>query len=140
MDLIDHLPILVILIPLFAAPIASLFRNGAIARLIAQVAVWGSFAVTCLLLQQVLESGTVRYQLGGWEPPWGIEYRIDILGGLVLLIVNAIAALVLSSSRLSVTQEIIERRVSVFYAAFLLCFTGLAGMTITGDAFNRNAG
>ena len=136
MDLIDHLPILVILIPLFAAPIASLFRNGAIARLIAQVAVWGSFAVTCLLLQQVLESGTVRYQLGGWEPPWGIEYRIDILGGLVLLIVNAIAALVLSSSRLSVTQEIIERRVSVFYAAFLLCFTGLAGMTITGDAFN----
>jgi multicomponent Na+:H+ antiporter subunit D len=136
MSLIEHLPIFVVLIPLFAAPIASIFRNGAAARLIAQIAIWGSFLVTCLLLQQVLETGTVRYQLGGWEPPWGIEYRIDILGGLVLLIVNAIAALVISFSRLSIAQEIPERRMSVFYAAFLLCFTGLAGMTITGDAFN----
>lgn len=136
MNLFDHLPILVVLIPLLAAPICSLFRHGIVANRIARVAAWTTFGVAILLLKEILANGTVRYQLGGWEPPWGIEYRIDILGGYVLLIVTAIAALVLSFARRSIEDEIIERRVAVFYAAFLLCFAGLIGMTVTGDAFN----
>lgn len=136
MSLMDHLPVLVVLIPLLTAPVCSVFRNTAIPRVLAQVAAWASFGVSALLLNRVMTEGTVRYQMGGWEPPWGIEYRIDLLGGLVLTIVTAIAALVLTFAPRSVAVEIPERRRSVFYAVFLLCFTGLAGMTITGDAFN----
>lgn len=136
MSLVDHLPILVVLIPLLTAPICSIFRNSAIARILAQGATWLSFGVAILLLQQVLDGGTVRYYLGGWEPPWGIEYRIDLLAAIVLLIVAAIAALVMGFSTLSVRREIPGRRRSVFYAVMLLCYAGLVGMTITGDAFN----
>ncbi len=136
MSWMDHLPVLVILIPLLTAPICSIFRNGNVARVLAQGAAWASFGVAALLLREILQNGTVRYHLGGWAPPWGIELRIDLLGALVLIIVTAIAALVLGSARRSVKAEIPERRTSVFYAVFLLCLTGLAGMTITGDAFN----
>ena len=136
MSFFDHLPILVVLIPLLTAPVCTLFRRGAIAWRLAMVATWSSFAVAGMLLRTVMETGTVRYYLGGWEPPWGIEYRIDLLGAFVLLIVTGIAALVVSFARLSVESEIPERRISIFWAAFLLCFTGLAGMTVTGDAFN----
>ena len=54
----------------------------------------GAFAAAVALLRQVSTSGTLVYQLGGWAAPWGIEYRIDLLGAYVLLIVTAIAALV----------------------------------------------
>ena len=136
MSFIDHLPILVVLVPLLVAPVCALFRYGTAPRLLALFATWSSFGIAILLLQQVLAGGIVRYQLGGWEPPWGIEYRIDILGGFVLLIVTGIAALVMSFARLSIESEIPKRRVALFYSAFLLCFTGLVGMTVTGDAFN----
>ncbi len=136
MSFSDHFPILVVLIPLLVAPLASLFTKGRTAWALALAATWSSFLVSCFLLKDVLANGTVRYYLGGWEPPWGIEYRVDVLGGFVLLIVTAIAALVLTFGRRSIKSEIPERRKSIFYAAFLLCFTGLAGMTITGDAFN----
>ncbi len=136
MSALDHLPILVVLIPLLTAVICPLFQNGRTAWKLALGAAWSSFAIACMLLHQVLNSGTVRYQLGGWEPPWGIEYRIDVLGGFVLLIVTSIAALVLSYARRSVEDEIRPGRISFFYAAFLLAFSGLAGITVTGDAFN----
>lgn len=136
MSLFDHLPVLVVLLPLMVAPLASLCRHGTGARRLALVVTWVTFCFAGLLLDEVLTNGTVRYNLGGWEPPWGIEYRIDVLGGMVLLIVTGIAALVMSFSKLSIESEIIERRVAIFYAAFLLCLTGLIGMTVTGDAFN----
>ena len=36
----------------------------------------------------------------------------------------------------SIAGEIPREKHHYFYAAYLLCMTGLAGMTITGDAFN----
>ena len=39
-------------------------------------------------------------------------------------------------ARASVAYEIDERHHGLFYAAFVLCMTGLLGVTITGDAFN----
>jgi multicomponent Na+:H+ antiporter subunit D len=124
------------LIPLLMAPLCTLFTRGVVAWRMALVAAWSAFGVACMLLHQVVTDGTVRYHLGDWEPPWGIEYRIDLLGGFVLLIVTCIAALVLSFARRSVASEIPARRNSFFYAAFLLSFAGLVGMTVTGDAFN----
>jgi len=89
-----------------------------------------------ILLWKTATSGTISYQLGGWPPPWGIEYRIDLLGAYILLIVTAMAALVLSFARHSVEFEIPEKDRARFYATFLLAFTGLAGIAATGDAFN----
>jgi multicomponent Na+:H+ antiporter subunit D len=50
--------------------------------------------------------------------------------------VTGICAIVLSASPRSLAQEVPERKHYQFYAVYLLCMTGLAGMTITGDAFN----
>jgi multicomponent Na+:H+ antiporter subunit D len=74
--------------------------------------------------------------MGGWAPPWGIEYRIDRLNAFMLLLVSGIAAAALGFARKSVEQEIKESRQALFYTAFLLCLAGLLGIAITGDAFN----
>ncbi len=133
---LDHLPVLVVIVPLMAAPLCVLLDRPLPAWGIALTATWFSFAAAVQLLMTVSTDGTISYQLGGWAPPWGIEYRIDLLGAYVLLIVSAIAALVMVFARHSVAQEIPEPRIARFYAAVLLAFAGLAGITVTGDAFN----
>jgi multicomponent Na+:H+ antiporter subunit D len=132
----EHLPVLVVIIPLLTAPLCVLLGNHQLAWLSATLASWLSFIAAVLLTVQVSSGGTISYWLGNWEPPWGIEYRIDILGSYVLLIVTAMAALVMLVARKSVEKEIPESRITLFYAAFMLAFAGLAGIVATGDAFN----
>ena len=61
-------------------------------------------------LWAVFYEGTISYELGGWAPPWGIEYRIDAVNAFVALIVATIAAITLPYALLSAEQEIPERR------------------------------
>ena len=78
----------------------------------------------------------MTYHLGGWAAPWGIEYRIDTLSVYMLLIVSGIGAAVITYSPLSISREIEREQHHLFYSAYLLCLTGLLGITVTGDLFN----
>ena len=131
-----HLAPLQVVVPLIAAPVSLFFRSPRAAWVFALVVTWTSFIVACLLLGRVLQEGVVSYALGGWLPPYGIEYRIDAANGLLLVIVSGIGASVMTFARQSLLAEIEERNQANFFAVFLLAFTGLLGVTITGDAFN----
>jgi multicomponent Na+:H+ antiporter subunit D len=131
-----HLPALQVVLPLLAAPLCVLLRRPAAAWALALVVSWAAFAIAVALLLQVLDGGVISYHLGGWPPPWGIEYRIDLVNAYVLLIVAAIGAVVLPFARDSVAEEIPADRIYLFYALYMLCLCGLLGITITGDAFN----
>jgi multicomponent Na+:H+ antiporter subunit D len=134
--ILSNLPAFQIIVPLLAAPLCVIIRRGALVYWLAVIVAWVTFAVAALLLQEVNANGVIDYQLGGWAPPWGIEYRIDLVNAYVLLIVSAIGALTISYAKPSIDQEIGEERGYLFYTAYLLCLAGLLGVTITGDAFN----
>ncbi len=134
--IIYHLPILQIIIPLIAAPIVILIRSAYWSWLFSLLVTWISFFISITLLVKVITDGVVLYSLGGWDAPWGIEYRIDILNGFVLVIVSAIGAVVMPYAKISIQFEISKDRIYLFYSMLLLCLTGLLGITITGDAFN----
>ena len=132
----EHLPILAVLAPLLAAPVCVVLRDH---RLVRVFSVWvgaGAFAVTVMLVRQVLREGTLSYALGGWPAPIGIEYRVDALNAFVALIVAANAAVILPYAGLSSRKEVPRRRVYLVIALFLLCQAGLMGITLTGDLFN----
>ncbi len=131
-----HLPVLQILIPLLAAPLAMLMRTPFLSWALALVASWASLVVSIALLLRVLAEGVVVYELGDWAAPWGIEYRIDALNGFVLIIISVIGALVVPYAKRIVEVEVQGRRIYLFYTMLLLCMSGLLGITITGDAFN----
>jgi multicomponent Na+:H+ antiporter subunit D len=84
---------------------------------------------------QVLETGTISYRLGGWPPPFGIEYVVDHLNGLVLVTVSFVSLLAIIFSKESVKKEL-PYKIPQFYTLYVLLVTGLLGMTVTGDAFN----
>ncbi len=127
-----HLPALQVVVPLIAAPLCVILRRGTWTWALAMLVSWASLAISVVLLGQVLDDGPLSYAFGGWEPPWGIEYRVDVLNAYVLLIVSVVGAVVLPFARRSVLEEIPESQHSLFYASFLLCLTGLLGVTITG--------
>jgi multicomponent Na+:H+ antiporter subunit D len=131
-----HLPALQVVVPMLAAPICLLMMRGNLAGLVALVTGILCFLMSLLLLQQVIVSGPISYQLGGWAPPFGIEYRVDAMNAFVLVIVAATSALVLPFARRSIRAEIEPSKQALFYTVFTLCLTGLLGVTITGDAFN----
>ncbi len=132
-----HLPALQVVVPLIGAPICMLLRGRDWAWRFALAVAWASFGIACLLLQRVLSEGVISYELGGWAAPWGIEYRVDTVNAFVLLIVSAIGAVTMPYARMSILKELEgRRRIYLFYIAYLLCLTGLLGVTITGDTFN----
>jgi multicomponent Na+:H+ antiporter subunit D len=134
--MMSHLPALQVVVPLLSAPICVLLGRGRFAYGFALLISWVTFAISVLLLREVAHGGVISYRLGGWAPPWGIEYRVDLVNAYVLLIVSAIGALVMTYAKPSVDREIGAEREYLFYTTYLLCLTGLLGVTITGDAFN----
>ncbi len=132
----SHLPVLQVALPLIAAPICVLLRRPGLAWAFATLVSWALFAISILLLIRVMSDGVISYHLGGWAPPFGIEYRLDAVNGFVLLVITGIAAVVTPYARQSVAQEIAAPRHNLFYGIYLLALTGLLGITATGDAFN----
>ena len=118
------------------ATVAALVGRWKAAWVVAVAACWWAFGVSIALLGRVMDEGVIRYSLGGWEPPYGIEYRIDLVSAFVAVIVAAIAAVTVIYARTSIEREVSEDRGALFYAAFILSMTGLLGITITGDVFN----
>jgi len=131
-----HLPVLQVVIPLLGALLAGLLRRGSVAFALALVVSWIMPFISVAMLWQTLSSGPISYHLGGWEPPWGIEYRVDALNGFVLVLVSTVGAVIMPFARQSVAFEVAEGQQAWFYCMYLLCLTGLLGITVTGDAFN----
>jgi multicomponent Na+:H+ antiporter subunit D len=137
MSLLQHsvvlIPLTLLLGAMLAAPLGVLRRS--LAYPIAQTASGLSFLFALLSLVHVLETGTIRYHLGGWPPPIGIEYVMDALSGFMATVVTGMGFFVMIYSRRSIEKEL-PRRVVAFYSVALLFLGGLAGIVVTGDLFN----
>ena len=131
-----HLPVLLVVVPLVAAPIAALLNRPRLSWGVAVAATLWALYAALELLSQTMATGAIHYELGGWAAPYGIEYVVDPANAWVVVIVALIGALVTPYARKSVEQEITEDRIPLFYAAFILCLTGLLGIAVTGDVFN----
>ena len=119
-----------------AAPLCLFLTRSRLVWLFALIVSGLAFLISSLLLQQVMASGTIIYGLGGWDAPWGIEYRIDQLNALLLLIISAVSTVVLLAAHTSIKQEIPADRHRLFYILYLLSLAGMLGIVATGDAFN----
>ena len=131
-----QLPALQVVVPLIGAALAGLLGRGRTAFALALLVSWIMPVIAMAMLWQVLSAGPISYHLGGWEPPWGIEYRVDVLNAFILMLVSSIGAITMPFAYRSIAFELDENREAWFYCMYLLCVTGLLGITITGDAFN----
>jgi multicomponent Na+:H+ antiporter subunit D len=132
----SQLPILQILIPLLGAVLTAFLRRGTSAFALTLAVSWVLPFIAIAMLLQVLSSGPISYALGGWPPPIGIEYRIDVLNAMILVLVSVIGAVIMPFAYRTVAFELDHGKEAWFYCMYLLCLAGLLGVAITGDAFN----
>jgi multicomponent Na+:H+ antiporter subunit D len=133
----EHLPVLVILLPLFGGLLSVFTGRGFLPWLWATFITGATFWVSLQLLDQVQTAGhPISYPLGWWPPEYGIEYRVDTLNAYVIAVVTLISFITTFYARLSVNDEIPADRHNFFYAVWLLAMAGLIGISVTGDTFN----
>jgi multicomponent Na+:H+ antiporter subunit D len=133
----SQLPILIVAIPLLfsvVVPVLGRWKRNWCQPLVV-VAVALSLISSVAVGYRVVVDGPLSYFLGGWEPPWGIEYRVDHFSAFMALILSFVSLMAAIYSRRSIQRELPGREPS-FYCVFLLLITGLLGIVVTGDMFN----
>ncbi|MGZ8487595.1 MAG: proton-conducting transporter transmembrane domain-containing protein [Candidatus Binatia bacterium] len=133
----NHLAVLIpgpLLFAAFIVPLAGLLHKGLVPAvallgvgLAAAASVWGMWAV--------VHQGTLRYHLGSWAPPLGIEYVLDPLAAFMALVVTVSGLFSLVYFSPALRHEVPDRFVTA-HALALLFLAGLCGMIVTGDLFN----
>jgi multicomponent Na+:H+ antiporter subunit D len=134
---IRHAPVLIPVVPLIMAPVAALSPSGRLSWVLAMAATAASFyfALLTLGIVQSTPGGIIEYWIGNWYLI-GIEFRVDALNAMILLLVSGMGFLASVFAWPTIAAEIEKQKVSLFLSAFLLCFAGLCGVAATGDAFN----
>ncbi len=137
---VEQLPVLIVVISMLASFTILIvgWRNKNACPFISIVTIIIQLVMSFFVLHYVLTKGTIYYWLGGWQPPWGIEYAVDALNAYVLVIVLLLGLLCAIHSVRSIDHELPDpaRKKASFYALYQLFITGLCGVTVTGDIFN----
>lgn len=95
-----------------------------------------AFLAVCLAgLHAALTLGPLRYRMGGWPQPVGIELSLDALSAFVLVMIAVVALPVGVYAGAAVRREHPDRE-AAYLGMVLVLLLGLAGMVITADLFN----
>lgn len=132
----EHLPALQVMVPLIGSVLCAILRRSALCWIVTAACSLAMPVIALALLEQVQSTGTISYAMGGWAPPVGIEYRIDLANAYLLVLVSIMGALVALYAPRSIAVEIEPEKQGWYYSMYLMCMAGLLGMAITGDAFN----
>jgi multicomponent Na+:H+ antiporter subunit D len=127
---------LIVVVPMLGAAVAALAPAGRGPWLIATGVSFYMLAAAAMLAGQAMDLGVLSYAMGGWEPPFGVEYRLDPANALLALLIAGLAAVVLPFAGRSLADEVPESKSPYLYAAILLFLSGQMGIAVSGDAFN----
>ena len=134
MTLADHLPVLPIIIPGLAAPIALLVmrRRRMLGVAISLVSCLAMLAAAVALLARVSHGTILVYAVGEWPAPFGIVLVADRLAALMLVLAAVLALIALLHA--VVTRA--DGKGWHFHPLFQFQLMGLNGAFLTGDLFN----
>ena len=133
----NHLPVLIVLIPFFAAiamPMVGL-RQRAACRPVTFGALIGMSLAAVFTYQEMLHTGTIHYALSGWDPPLGIEWVVDGLSGIMLVALSVVSLIVFVYAG-PATPKDLGGRIVPWHTMILLLIASLAGMVLAADLFN----
>ena len=134
--IIKNLPILVVLTPLMMSLIVVLISNNFLSWLLTLFTTLITLIFSLLLYQEVYLHTAISYALGNWVPPLGIEYLIDKVSIIPIIIISLISFLATFFASNIMPAEINNSSISKVYSLWLLAIAGLIGLVTTGDAFN----
>ena len=134
--LIKNLPIIVVLCPLMTSLLVVLVPNMFFSWGLTTLSTFLTFLFSILLYQEIQIHSNISYALGKWMPPIGIEYIIDKVAIIPVIIISGISFIATIFAYKIMPEEIEKKSISKVYSLWLLAIAGLLGLVTTGDAFN----
>ena len=125
-----------ILLPLIVAiPLGGAFLIPLVSRRSKTLSdVLGNLAtLSVLVISLILFQTRGVYKIGGWVPPIGINWVLDGLSNLMLVIINLIS---FAATFFSIKYMQKYTALYKYYSLFLLMVAGMNGVVLTGDLFN----
>ena len=138
MELFQHFAIYAIVTPFFVAviiPIVAQWKKN-LSMPLSALSLTTSLILSVLLLPKILVSGYFSYHMGSWEPPFGVEIRIDFLGIFMMIMISAICLVTVIYSGKHISSEVEEDKTATYYSLFLVFSASMLGFCATGDIFN----
>ena len=131
-----------IVVPLLTAVLATFaYRRPALQRAISFAGILALLACAVVLVQFAIEGRPMAVSFGGWEAPFGIEFKVDRLGAIMVLLtaLMGLAALVFQIGDPETNPETSAR--SAQRTPFVLpilhgMLIGVGGAFVTADLFN----
>jgi len=137
-ELTNHFPALIMAVLLgisFLSPILYRWaRKASAPALIASLSL--ALVMAIYLLFQVLQVGEFTYYMGGWPPPYGIEFRLDLIRVYMLLVVLAVSLWIMVYALKDLEHELKTEVMGWYYTLYALVVGSMAGIALTNDLFN----
>ena len=121
---------MLVILPLTGAMLCFLFPQRV--KFLGLLTAFAIAASVIGLLLQVLDQGVLHYSVGGWGAPLGIEFYVD---GLSLLMLLVTALVGLGISIYSITYFRSEKAV-YFWPLWMLLWAALNALFLSADLFN----
>ncbi len=130
----SNLVIVPVALPLAAAVLlVATRRRAALSRALALGANVTVLVAALVLVERVRSEGIQVLAFGGWPPPFGIVFAVDMLGALMVLVTMVVSTATLAFACWSLDEE---REKYFFYPFFEFLLMGVNGSFLTGDLFN----
>lgn len=124
----------VVIVPLLAAALlVTTWSLPRIRRIISLLASVSHVAIAGWLFRRTLQFGIQTHYIGGWPPPFGIEFSADLLSASLVLTAAIVGLMVLIYAQANIGDE---RREFGFHPLFFVLMAGVCGAFSTGDLFN----
>jgi len=95
-----------------------------------------STVLSIITLIYVLKEGSFIFRVGHWDAPWGIEFQITAIKGMMAVLFTVIATLVIWYSVYVIEKDIKSNRISFYYLLINILIGSLLGIVFTNDLFN----
>lgn len=129
---VEHLPVLVVLIPL-AAGLWRVVRATPDSRNLLVVCVAAVISLLAPMLRHLVENGPIRTHLGGWGVPLGIDFLVDGTGLVMLSMTAVLTAGIAWYAHGYFHRPEVARS---FWPLLLLVWGALNNLFVTSDIFN----
>lgn len=136
MSIIVNLPIINILVLFLAGLIVILARNKKITRWITSLTLLYTTMSSIITLKYILGSNPIKYSVGHFSTPWGIEIYVGNIEAIFTIIFSLIGMLISVYSFYSITDEIKEKKYNLYFGVILILIAALIGIVYSFDLFN----
>ena len=138
MGIVFHFPLLIIFLPIGAAILMPLIRNGNLARKITLM-VLSVMVLLSLVLTITLWNAPVSYfiyQMGYFPAPWGNELRAGMLESMLSVVFAAVMMFSILGTKFDLERDIKISKLHLYYCMINLLSCALMALVFTNDIFN----